>query len=56
MWEESLRKYEFPYGSAWKDLFEKGIYKDPRKGLPNYIERGESVEESIAAASVHGHY
>lgn len=52
MWEESLRKYEFPYGSAWKDLFEKGIYKDPRKGLPSYIERGDSVEETINTAAV----
>ncbi|KAK4324943.1 hypothetical protein Pmani_004454 [Petrolisthes manimaculis] len=38
MWEESLMKYEYPYGSEWKKLFSCGKYQDPEASPPPWIE------------------
>lgn len=38
MWEESLRKYEYPYGSEWKKLFASGHFKDPETSPPSWLE------------------
>ncbi|XP_037798538.1 LOW QUALITY PROTEIN: mitochondrial enolase superfamily member 1-like [Penaeus monodon] len=41
MWEKSLADYEYPYGSAWKELFADGTYQDPRTAPLPWIEHRE---------------
>lgn len=41
MWEKSLAKYEYPYGSAWKELFAEGTYQDPRTAPLPWVEHRE---------------
>ena len=29
MYRETVRKYEYPHGAAWQQMFRDGTYRDP---------------------------
>ena len=42
MWPDSLKKYEYPNGSEWNNLFRDNIYQDPRTSSPPQIESAKA--------------
>ncbi|CAG0903910.1 unnamed protein product [Darwinula stevensoni] len=51
MLEESTINFEYPKGWKWKELFEEGVYQDPRNSKPKHIQHFGIAPHRVPSAT-----